>query len=807
MNPDIFKAIHEFLAAWTKPSELETRAQKIGEDFGLQLEKNKAQAGYARAHPESMRAQIEQIANAAALALGMGKNEGPPLRSSAIRTGPKSWVEGGSHFDAMLKAGLDPAKIRPQDEGFVTREGKFVSREKGMAMMAKYMSAPVKAQIATRAEQSGKAPSLTSEDLKGKLYANRGTKAAPPITGRGNDLSPEEQLAAARERQKKIWDSLDSVVTHMHEGRTYRPSDVSPFNGTWLHSLLKGNGGFTVDGSLRQKPVTSGFSVGAGSEPGHVLLKMPMKDLTPTKLQNFLNTHQDFLRGKPLGGWVDDQGVAYIEPITIVKDEATARKLGAQRGEKAIYDLGAKKEIPMKLQAPSGDPDAAPGQPGYISTVDAIKFAKQTIGEDELRKQAESLRHAYAGSDADRMEMAARKVIRYANGGGEFEPQEPKKPARAALDSVITRTGTALDRGMGRAPDDADKFNEAHSDFVSKLREFPRVLQERGNAILDARRNPSVSSPRVWLTKHIPQVDIPRVPGNGKAARVEELASETYQGPWFQKWLEAGRGGGSWYDARATKQKAVDALGEEEGIAAFNDLIDHVAASTAMSRPGNNLRRGSWWRALNLSGQLDPQQLRTHALAAPEGFGHIANKTHHFGVAELVERGALDPRVNPKPASFAENLKGNQRPYTNDTRMATATMHANPEMRVGLTPTGSYTPRKWAYGSMEKAAQQAAAAAQKAGVLDPVPAGVDPTATWQAQVWKGIGEDPVMRAELKLKPSKEGNTFNEIFDRLLLHSAKLWGVSPAKANQLFWQGNPFGLPLDADLLIGPSRRR
>jgi len=734
MNPDIFKAIHEFLSAWTKPSELETRAQKIGEDFGLQMEKNRAQAGYAKAHPESDRAQIEMIANAAALALGLAKGgeaEGSPIRSAAIRLPNGKYAEANTHFEAFMKSGADPATIKPKDEGFMTQDGKFVSRQKAYKMMDKFMSQPVKAQIATRAEQAGKDVGMTAEDLKGRLYPNRGTKAAAPITGadRGyQEVSPEDRLAAARARQKKIWDALgDSVVTHVGEGRTYRPSDVSPYsNGEWLHSLLKSNGGFTVDASLRRKPITSGFSVGAGNEPGHVLLKMPMKDLTPTKIQNFVNTHWDLLRGKPLGGWVDDQGVAYIEPITIVQDEATARKLGAQRGEKAIYDLGNKKEIPME------------------------------------------------------------------------------QPEKVALDSLPVRTGTAADRGMGRAPTDVDKFNEAHSDFIAKLREFPRVLQDRGAAVLDAKQNPSISSPRVWLTKHIPQADIPRMPGNGKAARVEEVASDTYQGPWFKKWLEMGRGGGQWYDTRATRQKAVDALGEDEGLAAFNDLIDHTAASTAMSRPGNNLRRGSWWRALNLAGLLDPNELRASVLAAPEGFGHIANKAHNFGVASLIESGTLDPRVNPKPASFAENLKGNQRPYTNDTRMATASMHANPEMRVGLAPTGSYTPRKWAYGSMEKAAQEAAAAAHKAGLLDPVPAGVDPTATWQAQVWKGIGEDPLMRAELKLKPSNEGNSFNEIFDRLLSHSAKMWGVSPVKANQLFWQGNPFGLPLDADLLTGEA---
>lgn len=332
-------------------------------------------------------------------------------------------------------------------------------------------------------------------------------------------------------------------------------------------------------------------------------------------------------------------------------------------------------------------------------------------------------------------------------------------------------------------------------------------------AAYDAKQKPAQEN---WLHSHIavnePQIlrkvepiagsqhDIPRVAGKDlqKVQDVEDLAYKTYTGPQFERWLNAGRdipGGPNWYDTRATQQKAVDALGDAEGPTAFRDLMNFMGASTAMSRPSNNLRRASWYRGLNMAGLLDPESMLKETLPAPPGFGHIAQRAHHHAVADLLQHGEINPLANPKPASFVENLSGNDRPYTNDTRMATATLQAEPKLVSGIAvnPDGVVkNPRSWAYAPMERAFQRAAREYHNRGLLYDVPEGHDPTATAQAQIWGGIGG---------WRPGQDNaGSFDNIFDALLSHSAKMWGVSPSEANKLVWQGNPFELPLNSPLL-------
>jgi hypothetical protein len=356
----------------------------------------------------------------------------------------------------------------------------------------------------------------------------------------------------------------------------------------------------------------------------------------------------------------------------------------------------------------------------------------------------------------------------------------------------------------------ADDFNSilgkwhttlaGYRDLGKQLAEAP---ERHRAALLDAEQNP-VTPSMPWLTKYTQQ-DIERPNGASpeKIGRVESMAYDAFTSPKFRKWLEAGHGTGNWYDTRKTQARAIVALGDKLGPQAFNEFIDHVAASTAMSRPENNIRRASWYRALNLQGMLNPDELRSSTLAAPEGMGHIANKAHHYATADLVQNGEVNKLANPKPASFGENLKMNWRPLTFDTRMANATLTAKPKMTLGLAgEKPDATPRKWAYAPIERAAQQAAAEAAKRGDLGDLPAGVDPTAAWQAQVWGGIG-----RTSKSHMMSVNNPSFHEILDRLLKRSAERWGVTPGKANELFWKGQPLDLPLDAKLVTGPSRVR
>jgi hypothetical protein len=107
---------------------------------------------------------------------------------------------------------------------------------------------------------------------------------------------------------------------------------------------------------------------------------------------------------------------------------------------------------------------------------------------------------------------------------------------------------------------------------------------------------------------------------------------------------------------------------------------------------------------------------------------------------------------------------------------------------VGKDGGVTHSPRDWAYAPMERAFQRSAHDYAGRGLLD-VPTGADPTAFGQAKIWDGIGG-----------AGSDGGTFDDIFNQKLDQAAKLWRVSPSQANSLFWQGNPFDLKLNTQLI-------
>ena len=698
MNPEILKYLQQLTASlrgglvFNPLTEIQKRATQFGEGVGTDLEKNRAQASYARAHPESSRAQQEMMTNAATMALslgagGEGAGEKPTLRA-AIKVPGRGIVEGTTHGEAYAKAGIyDP--LPPRNEGFIDQNNKYYTRQSAEKLMDKWLSPAVKGQIAQRKHFTGTDTGITTEDVTGKLYKNYGTQADPSITA----------------------DEFNDIVARAKKGRAAMDS-VASFAPQVIKQLQE-NGGFTVHPQTGE-PVASGYAVGGGNQSG-ALLKVPVAELTPERLDRWLAKNRSkFPKNANLGGWVDEHGVAHIKPSENVADLNEAQRLGNSRDQISIWDHANNAEIPLKR------------------------------GKAEAAAKAEN----------------------------EFQ-------------------------------DTLNKWRSAWTGFQDVGEQVRQAPEQHRLEVKDALENPS--HPQTPFTTAVPQLDIERPNGASpdKIARVESMAYDTFRSPQFRKWLEAGQGTGNWYDTRKTQARAIVALGDKLGPEAFNELIDHMAASTAMSRPENNLRRASWWRALNLQGMLNPTELRSATLAAPEGMGHIAQRAHHFATADLVESGQLNKLANPKPASFAENLKMNWRPITFDTRMSNATLATQPEMSVGLAGVkDAATPRKWAYAPIERAAQQVASEAAKRGDLGDLPAGVDPTAAWQAQVWGGIG-----RTDKTHMMSANNPNFHEILDRLLKRSAEMWGVTPGVANDLFWKGQPLDLPLDARLTTGPARMR
>lgn len=472
-----------------------------------------------------------------------------------------------------------------------------------------------------------------------------------------------------------------------------------------MHADIQGSNGFTYN--AKGEPVKQGFAVGAGNEPGNGVLQMHKDEITVDHISDYLRKHpmgDDHLRG----GWVDDKGMAFIEPSTHVPDRGAAIDLGRTRGEKAVGDLDAYAR---------GDFDNG-----------TIPVERRALGEDAQRVR-------------------------------DLFDQSTK--ARAAFDE----TAAAI-----RAEPDARR-----ADILASLRPEPTAIPQQ---------------------RKVPRLVAPKIPTE-RLDEIEERTHDALLSPEFMRMLKTGnklKGGPDWYDTRAITEKAKDALGDEEGEQAFSRLMDFMGASTALSKPGNNLRRASWWRGLEKAGLIDPAEAGALTDIAPKGMGHIAQKEHANSVAGLIETGDLDPIAKPKPAGFVENLRMNWMPYTNDTRMAGLKAGVDPKLvDIGaLMPKRTkgeltFSPRKWAYAPMERAAQRAAQSLHERGLVD-VPDGLSPTAAAQSAWWTGA------------KPEEHAGSFSDTFDDLLNRTAKLWGKTPGEANRLMWQGNPFDLPLNTPML-------
>ena len=115
-----------------------------------------------------------------------------------------------------------------------------------------------------------------------------------------------------------------------------------------LYFTLQGWDGFSVKHDLNEYG-GGGYAVGGASK----CFEIKADDLSWNNFAYYIiPSLQEQTRGKAanllIGGWVDDDGMAYIELSDIVQDRRQAIELGEEREEKAIYDLWNNEEIKLK---------------------------------------------------------------------------------------------------------------------------------------------------------------------------------------------------------------------------------------------------------------------------------------------------------------------------------------------------------------------------------------------------------------------------------------------------------------------------
>jgi hypothetical protein len=163
----------------------------------------------------------------------------------------------------------------------------------------------------------------------------------------------------------------------------------------------------------------------------------------------------------------------------------------------------------------------------------------------------------------------------------------------------------------------------------------------------------------------VPQFDLPRyTPPRGVPARVQELTSDPGVRDKVKEVVAQGRdmGGANWYNAEPLRAKFVQELGNDAGNQAFRQYMDFVAATSPRSNVGTNVRNASYYYSRQMKGEAMPEV----GTSNPQPYGHIAQRLHQLNAQRVAGQG-WDPLNNPKPASFVENLVGNQQPATIDT--------------------------------------------------------------------------------------------------------------------------------------------
>jgi hypothetical protein len=170
---------------------------------------------------------------------------------------------------------------------------------------------------------------------------------------------------------------------------------------------------------------------------------------------------------------------------------------------------------------------------------------------------------------------------------------------------------------------------------------------------------------RLGDVPHVRQFDLPRnEPPRGVPARVTEMIASPDVRDEMLKTIEQGErmGGSRWYNADPLRDKFVEQFGTDRGGEAFRKYMDFVAATSPRSEVGANVRNASYYYNRAMSGQGMPPVGERN----PAPYGHLAQRLHQMN-AERVAGAGWDPLNNPKPASFVENLVGNQQPVTVDT--------------------------------------------------------------------------------------------------------------------------------------------
>lgn len=245
-----------------------------------------------------------------------------------------------------------------------------------------------------------------------------------------------------------------------------------------------------------------------------------------------------------------------------------------------------------------------------------------------------------------------------------------RKPIMAAGRAVYDAGARAVDTArdvLGRVPAPVAAGGAGAAVMTPEEAEAGKTdaIVRAARKVIPAERPALFDYSRLGDVPHVRQFDLPRnEPPRGVPSRVLDMINNQNVRDEMLKTVEQGNqmGGSRWYNADPLREKFVEQFGLDRGEEAFRKYMDFVAATSPRSEVGANVRNASYYYNRAMSGQGMPAVGDRN----PQPYGHMAQRLHQMN-AERVSGAGWDPLNNPKPASFVENLVGNQSPVTVDT--------------------------------------------------------------------------------------------------------------------------------------------
>lgn len=690
-------------------------------------------------------------AQEAASVRGMGAKPAPqqkPLFRSAATMGYDKYgneypFEGAAHPMAshnVKQAGWTFTKggvHGDMNDGFVAPDGTYYTRQEADAYLED-------------AAKGKKRPRARSEEL----HLDRSTMP-----------SFDEQMQRAKaltEQSKKMGGIPVHELDARMDGATWDPRKRQ-----FIDLMTEGNGYAVANPKGNRKIVADQLNadeIARAREANKELLKEP---------------------GMMLGWWKNPEGKWEIEVSQIFPDEASALKTASERGEKAIF--GGGREIQVPAAEKPAVPDIAP-PPARLSVAGMERLLNDLgVSPSELVDRLPPEMRTHQG------------LLGYTGPERRGPPRLTSMSPSEAVDALPPEMQTS--RGLlSSYADDPNLKDQAFAAAASgKFPATPPPLDFQP-AVLDMtslKTGPTV-------LKDVPQVDLPRMqPRSTKLAattrRLEKRIEERVRNsPEIRDAVARGveENAAPWYIGDPIAEAFVNELGPDAGRAAFNRWADFVGATSTRSKVPSNLRAAGLFYHLEKQGQLPELSLLREAtkrggFERPAGFGHLAQSAQNKNIAGILEHGRLDPHNNPKPAAFAENIKGNFRPLTADAHFS---------RMVGVrTPGGKLAdaPPKNRYAAIERAVQRVAEEQRASGLLPDIP-GRAPTAPWQASLWVGGADETGVMSGTRALP--------EIFDWRIQETARALGITPQQALKKFIRGEIPMLGLGGVGLMGTLQK-